>query len=163
MDRSSKLMHCKSNLRICIPKTCFAWFSLLITDELKSSLYQNSGVLTDTNNTEWQESLKAKYFVLFLALILQHLFRYVGYLLRSLFADEASSFEVLKRDVRFSRRWEFKSWSSRLWLLHLQGEDGGSMILRNISILPHHYTPSEHTRPSLSVLLSISAFCEINR
>jgi len=45
-----------------------------------------------------------------------------------------------------SLRWRFKSRSSGLWRLHLQGEvdpeDGGSKALRNVGILPQHYTTS---------------------
>jgi len=31
----------------------------------------------------------------------------------------------------------------------LQGEDGGSMVLQNIGILPHHYAVSQPRRPEL--------------
>jgi hypothetical protein len=31
-------------------------------------------------------------------------------------------------------------------------EDGGSKVLRNVGILPHHYTPSEPTRRRLEFI-----------
>jgi len=37
------------------------------------------------------------------------------------------------RDSGFSRQWRFRSRSSGMWL-HL--EDGGSMVLRSVGILP---------------------------
>jgi hypothetical protein len=45
--------------------------------------------------------------------------------------------------LRLSERWRFKLSSSGLWRLHFRGEDGGSMVLRNVDILPQHYTASQ--------------------
>jgi len=36
--------------------------------------------------------------------------------------------------------------------LHFQGEDGGSMDLRNVGILLKHYTASQPRRPRLDVM-----------
>jgi hypothetical protein len=55
----------------------------------------------------------------------------------------------------------FKSWSSGLWrrvvlwydtkVSEVYSEDGGCMDLRNIGILPHHYTASQPRRPRLEL------------
>jgi hypothetical protein len=48
---------------------------------------------------------------------------------------------------RFSRKWCFKSWSSELWRrVVLWQEDGGSIDLWNVSILPQQYTVSQAGR-----------------
>jgi hypothetical protein len=49
----------------------------------------------------------------------------------------------------------------------LQREDGGSMVLRNVDILPHHYTASQPRRPrhaciSLSNLLILLAYTTLD-
>jgi hypothetical protein len=41
----------------------------------------------------------------------------------------------------------------RLGWLHLQGEDGGSKVLRNVGILPHHYTVSQPSEDGGSKVL----------
>jgi len=46
----------------------------------------------------------------------------------------------------------FKSWSSGFWcrvVMWLQPECGGSKVLRNIGVLPHHYTASEPRKSRL--------------
>jgi len=63
------------------------------------------------------------------------------------------------RDLRFSRRWRFMSWSSELWhrdamwcdrMLHPR--DAVSMVLRNVGILPHQYTESQPRRPTHKII-----------
>jgi hypothetical protein len=60
--------------------------------------------------------------------------------------------------LRLSRRWCFKSRSSRFWhRIVLQcdsdvGEDGGNMVLLNVGILPQHYTASEPGRPGIETV-----------
>jgi hypothetical protein len=53
------------------------------------------------------------------------------------------------RKLRLSRRWRFKSSSSGLWrhVVVWYDEDGGSKIVRNVVLLPQHYTASQPRRP----------------
>jgi hypothetical protein len=63
------------------------------------------------------------------------------------------------RDMRFSRRWIFKSPSSRLWHRVVGTEDGGSKVLRIVCIPPHHYMASYPRRPRLRLFnLFINCF-----
>jgi hypothetical protein len=53
-----------------------------------------------------------------------------------------------ERGLRLLGRRKFKSCTSELWFswLRLQGEDGGSVVLRNVGVLPHHYTGSHNPK-----------------
>jgi hypothetical protein len=52
---------------------------------------------------------------------------------------------VISGDLRFLRRWIFRSMSSGLWGTTVWG--WGIKALRNVGFLPHHYTASQPSRP----------------
>jgi hypothetical protein len=43
---------------------------------------------------------------------------------------------------------------------HCCSEDGGSKLLRNVGILSHHYTASQHKRPGLGLYMYVYPFSE---